>query len=139
MSKRKQEYFDAASQHIKSLGFRVFVHDNKAGDFPYYYGYFSDGKNIGYFQLGDFFGVRWSTVNGPGSRGCGCGFSCEDEGVEYDRLTREMLEQAFVSIPSWYRPGKNEKVVKYLDLDHFLDLERDHAEHGRWHRNLVEV
>lgn len=26
-----------------------------------------------------------------------------------------------------------------LDLDHFLDLERDHAEHGRWHRNLVEV
>jgi len=130
----KKEYFDAASQHIKNLGFRVFVHENKPGEFPYYYGYFSDGKNVGYFQLGDFFGVRWSTVNGPGSHGCGTGFSCEDQGVEYYKLTRPMLEQAFVSFPSWYRPEKNDKVVKYRDLDHFLSCRKE-----TYWSNLVEI
>jgi len=135
----KKEYFDAASQHIKNLGFRVFVHENKPGEDPYYYGYFSDGKNIGYFQLGYFFGVRWSTVNGPGSHGCGSGFSCEDEGVEYGRITRQMLEKAFVSIPSWYRPGRDEWVVKWRDLQHFLDTEKEHAEKGWFHAHLVEV
>ena len=135
----KKEYFDAASQHIKNLGFRVFVHENKPGEFPYYYGYFSDGKNIGYFQLGDFFGVRWSTVNGPGSHGCGSGFSCEDEGVEYDKVTRPMLEQAFVSVPSWYRLGKDEKVCKWKGLDQFLEDQRKRAGRGQFHSNLVEV
>lgn len=135
----KKEYFEASSQHIKNLGFRVFVHENKPGEFPYYYGYFSDGTNIGYFQLGDFFGVRWSTVNGPGSRGCGSGFSCEDEGVDYEKVTRKMLEQAFVSIPYWYRPEKTDRVVKWKDLDTFLADQRERAEKGWFTSGLVEI
>ena len=63
----KKTYFEIAAREIKNLGFRVFVHINKNGQFPYYFGFFSDGKNVGYFQLGDFGGVRWSTVNAPGS------------------------------------------------------------------------
>lgn len=135
----KQAYFDAACERIKSFGFRVFAHENKPGDFKYYYGYFSDGKNIGYFQLGDFFGVRWSTVNGPGSHGCGSGFSCEDEGVGIDDLTVERLREAFQGVPYWYRLGKGERVCKWQDLDTFLRDQQTRKEKGWFTSNLVEV
>ena len=117
-------YFDATAEKIKSLGFRVFVKENRPGVPSSLWGFFSDGKNIGYFQLGYFFGVRWSTVNAPGSRGVGTGFSCEDEGVEYWDLTRERLREAFQAVPHWYRLGRNEKVVKFRDLDEFLEHQR---------------
>ena len=120
-----KEYFDAAARRIKELGFRVFVKDVKPGDsLGSYWGYFSDGKNVGYFQLGDFWGIRWSTINAPGSRNVGTGFSCEDEGVEIKDLTIDRLKEAFQAVPYWYRLGKNEKVVKFRDLDEFLEHQR---------------
>ena len=134
-----QAYFKKAVERIKSFGFRVFVHENKPGELPYCYGYFSDGKNIGYFQLGWFFGVRWSTVNGPGSHNVGTGFSCEDDGVEVSQLTPERLREAFQSVPYWYRLGRNERVCKWKDLDAFLEDQRMRAEKGWYHSNLVEV
>ena len=130
-----KDYFDSAVAKIKSFGFRVFVKENKPGDYPSYWGYFSDGKNVGYFQLGWFFGVRWSTVNAPGSHGVGTGFSCEDDGVEVSSLTPERLREAFQAVPYWYRLGKNEKVVKFRDLDQFLE---HHRTRDNWY-NLIEV
>lgn len=119
----KSEYFAIAAKEIKDLGFRVFVNVNEPGKTPYYYGYFSDGANIGYFQLGDFGGVRWSSVNKYGSF-CS-GFSCVDDGVPVECLTAEKLRTAFVVVPSWYRMRKIDLqrggVKKFADLDEFLN------------------
>lgn len=81
----KEQLYEAANK-IKSLGFRVWIPTDSL-EKGYYYGYYSDGKNIAYFQLGYFFGVCWCTINAPGSHGVGTGFSCEDEGVPVNELT----------------------------------------------------
>ena len=130
-----KEYFDAAARRIKELGFRVFVREHKPGENGSYWGYFSDGKSVGYFQLGWYFGICWSTVNAPGSKGVGTGFSCEDEGVEYTDLTAERLREAFQAVPYWYRLGKDDKVVKFRDLDEFLEHQRKRES---WY-TLVEI
>ena len=122
---RSKANFLAAAAKIKSLGFRVVINDytrDKYGAF--YYGYYSDGQNVGYFQNGDFYGVRWSTVNAPGSVGVGSGFSCEDYGADIENLTREQLLTGFAVVPSWYRLRKGEKVVKYRNFDEFLEARK---------------
>lgn len=120
---KKSEYFAIAAKEIKSLGFRVFVNVNKPGELPYYYGYFSDGANVGSFQLGDFGGVRWSSVNKYGSF-CS-GFSCVDDGVPVESLTAEKLRTAFCVVPSWYRMREIDRqrggVKKFANLDEFLN------------------
>lgn len=129
----KSTYFENAAKAIKNLGFRVFVHDNEKSRLPYFYGYFSDGVNIGYFQLGDFGGVRWSTVNAPGSF-C-TGFSCEDNGVNYEDLTAETLRGAFVRVPRWYRMTETDNrrggVKKFASLEDFLNCKRFSNEANR--------
>lgn len=119
----RKEFFAIAAREIKSFGFRVFVNINEPGKLPYYFGYFSDGQNIGYFQLGDFGGVRWSTVNKNGSF-CS-GFSCVDDGVQIQDMTADRLREAFQAVPRWYRMRKDDirrgGVKKYASLDEFLN------------------
>lgn len=124
----KEQLFEAAEK-IKSLGFRVWVADSYKNGF--YYGYYSDGKNVASFSLGWFFGVRWSTVNAPGSKGVGTGFSCEDDGVPVNELTVERLREGFYAVPPWYVMGKDEKVVKFKDLDEFLKYENEKVTHHK--------
>lgn len=116
---RTKEQFYEAAKKIKSLGFRVWISPDSI-EKGYYYGYYSDGKNIAYFQLGESDGVRWCTVNAPGSHGVGSGFSCEDEGVLVDKLTVELLNKGFLVVPPWYKMREDDKVVKYKDLDEWL-------------------
>jgi len=119
----RKEYFELAAREIKNLGFRVFVNINKPGEYSYFYGYFSDGKNIGYFQLHEFGGICWNTVNKPGSF-CS-GFSCNDDGVLIQNITAERLREAFVTVPNWYRLSNYEisrgGVKKYANLEEFLN------------------
>lgn len=123
----KEQLYEAADK-IKSLGFRVWIPTDSVNR-GFYYGYYSDGKSVAGFSLGYFFGVRWSTINAPGSHGVGTGFSCEDEGVPVAELTAERLREGFLSIPPWYRMQKNDKVVKFKDLDEWLAFQAKQT----WH------
>lgn len=119
----KQEYFQIAAREIKSLGFRVFVHKNTRTNDNYLFGYYSDGANIGYFQLADFGGVSLSSVNKPGSF-CS-GFGITESGVFVEDLTTEKLRAAFVAVPRWYRmtayDARRGGVKKYANLEDFLN------------------
>ena len=126
----KKTYFAEVAGAIKAHGFRVFVKENKPGEMPYYYGYFSDGVNVGYFQLGDFWGVTYSTVNAPGSF-C-TGFGVLEEPATIEELTPANLRRAFVTVPAWYRSGARKRVYKYKDLADFLGRYWDRA-------RLVEI
>lgn len=117
----KREAFELIANKIKSFGFRVFVH-NTAGD-SLYYGFYSDGQNVGYFDAsGYFFTARITTVNAPGSF-CS-GFApdgIDDDGTNPEKLTPEILRAAFVVFPSWVnRFDRKKKVYKYRDLADFL-------------------
>lgn len=123
-----QEYFKEVCDKIKSYGFRVFVKKDKT------YGYFSDGKGVGYFQLewDGYDGVSLTTVNAKGS-GCS-GFSVKGEsgGYALDELTDGLLRKAFVTYPDWVSGWHVTKSVKYRDLEHFLS--------EYWDReNLIEL
>ena len=127
----KKTYFNEVANAIKRAGFRVFVKANRPGDLPYYYGYYSDGVNVGYFQLGDFGqGVKYNTVNAPGSF-C-TGFAVLDNPVNIEDLTPANLRRAFVTVPGWYRLGERQRVYKYRDLADFLARYWDRA-------RLVEI
>ena len=118
----KQEYFQLAAREIKNLGFRVFVNKETREDY-YLFGYYSDGVNIGYFQLADFGGVSLTSVNKPGSF-CS-GFGITESGVFVEDLTTEKLRAAFVVVPRWYRMTANDArrggVKKYANLEDFLN------------------
>lgn len=109
----REEYLREVAAKIKGFGFRVFavMHDG------FYYGYFSDGKGVGYFEATPFIGIHLSTHNAKGS-GCG-GYEVAD-GLSVDDLTEEQLRECFVSYPSWVRSLDMKKVVKHKDLDDFL-------------------
>ena len=113
MKEYTKEYLDNVCERIKSMGFRVFVKKDST------YGYFSDGKGVGYFQLewGGFAGVSVSTVNAKGS-GC-TGYGVEAE-IGFSDLTEELLREAFQKYPNWVRSSDMKVCNKYKGLDDFL-------------------
>lgn len=112
-SKYYEDYLKEAARKIKEFGFRVFVvmHDG------FYYGFFSDGKNIGYFEAKPFIGVNLSTHNAKGSDCSGYQVASE---LAVDELTEQNLRECFSVYPSWVGPLDVVKVVKEKDLDDFL-------------------
>ena len=112
-SKYYEDYLKEAAAKIKEFGFRVFVVMRDG----FYYGFFSDGKNIGYFEAGPFVGVSLGTYNANGSDCSGYQVASE---LAIAELTEENLRECFSVYPSWVRPLDMKKVVKYKDLDDFL-------------------
>lgn len=108
------DYAMQAAEQISRLGFRVFVKKNMST-----YGFFSDGKGIGYFQA-NFDGIGISTVNAKGSACSGYSVKGEEPGYLLNELTPDILRQAFVAYPSWVRSFEAKFVKKYRDLEHFL-------------------
>jgi len=110
-----KEYFKKACDKVKSMGYRVFVSTRPSNN----YGFISDGKGVGYFQL-TWDGISFSTYNKPGS-GCG-GYSVNPDGESYlvDDIDERVVETTFGKYPAWVRTLDWVKVEKYRDLDEFL-------------------
>lgn len=129
----KQDYFLEAAQAIKSFGYRVFIHNNKPGQSPYYYGIFSDGHNVGGFSLSCWWwaGVMLTSKHKP-CREAGTGISVIDE-ITPDKITPELCAECLQFVPNWYKGRKG--IVKYKDLDDYLNTNY----FGKPDENLVEI
>lgn len=110
-----KEYFKKACDKVKSMGYRVFVSTRLGNN----YGFISDGKGVGYFQLA-WDGISFSTHNKPGS-GCS-GYSVNPDGESYlvEDIDERIVETSFVKYPSWVGRLNMVRVEKYRDLDEFL-------------------
>jgi hypothetical protein len=110
---------------IAACGFDVYQNPD-----PHWqtYLYFTDGKNIGYLQRGDWGGLSISTVHVP-NKACGTGFNMMDDRDPPLTLTRAGLSRAFAHAPSWASHADREAVRKWRDMAAFM------ASHNR----LVKV
>lgn len=110
-----KEYFKKACDKVKSMGYRVFVSTRPGNN----YGFISDGKGVGYFQL-TLGGIGFTTHNKPGS-GCS-GYSVNPDGKSYlvDDIDERVVETTFGKYPAWVGTLEWVKVEKYRDLDEFL-------------------
>lgn len=106
----RQEYFAQAIEKIKSLGYKVYGFNEPTTN----YAFFTDEKNIGYFQLDDFIGFAFSTVHKP-CREAGTGYRVADE-ITLDNITKELCEKCFVTIPHGFIPAT---IHKYYDWNEF--------------------
>lgn len=119
MNERRNKFITSAGC-IKRMGYRVFV----IGDNELTYGFFSDGKNVGYFQqneLGE--GVQLATVNKtPGSIGTGYLLETGGKAIPVNELTKEYMEKAFHDYPDYFSREDKEFMhcIKYISLDNFL-------------------
>lgn len=115
---KMQPAFDA----IRAAGLSVYVPaDSLTGRRPLTYAWFTDGKNIGYIQHGDFgHGFRLSTVHKP-NKHAGTGFSLTDQfkALDASALTPDALREAFMAYPHWARHNERE-VTKYGDMAAFV-------------------
>ena len=113
-----EQYFNETLEQVKALGFRVF----KCTDTNYHYAFYSDGVNIGYLQYDMYVGWHISTVNAKGSYCSGMRvYDGEKELFKAEELTKELLSKAFVTYPDWMSSRDRKHVVKYRDLDDFLN------------------
>lgn len=97
---------------IQDLGFDVYMRDPKDT-----YCYYTDGTQIGYVQEGRFEGYAISTVHVP-NRQTGTGFRMVDHAPE---ITPVGLQAGFAQYPSWARADQRSSVVKWRDIEHFLN------------------
>ena len=119
------DYIRAAAERIKELGFRVFLSGRSDT-----YGFFSDGKGIGYFQKDDFCGIEIGSRSAPGSE-CS-GYSVDGKGILIENFTKAYLKKAFQKYPDWLPKKARHGVIQYRDFDDFLTRYWDRG-------NLVEV
>lgn len=102
---------------LKDFGYRVFGNGT--------YGYFTDEKNIGYFEVTYFGYINLSSVHKP-NRVTGSGFSAVSE-VTITDINKSMCEECFALVPNAYNNPTDEEirsVVKWKDWDTF--------EKGHW-------
>jgi hypothetical protein len=108
---------EATIQHIKNLGYRVFVPvDRTIGHRTYLYYASADGKRIGYYQPGIGVYSRICTVHKP----------CAEHGTGFiigstrspDVPTKEELEAGHCFAPPW--ASRLESVKKYKDIEEFI-------------------
>ena len=116
---KKEMVLDAAEK-IKSYGYRVFlVEDDRFGS---YYGYFSDGNNVGYFQV-DWYAYSVSKCIAPS-------ISVIDGLRDKEtQITREICEHALSdNIPYHglkYKPRLHkldELLNRYKDSEYFKEI-----------------
>lgn len=115
----KKEEFLQYAKEIKNLGYKVFV----CNDPLYNYGYIvNDNDEIGYFQLGDFWGVTFSTKHKPNIF-FGCGFGLDEwDKPQVSPLSREIVDRIFILAPSWAKPRKKLNTIKkWTATEYFKD------------------
>lgn len=111
--------FKKAVEIIKGYGFKVFAVNDRD------YGYFTDGKNIGYFQYSNFEGFTFDTVHQP-CRYAGTGYRVASEIPSVEHITKELCEKCFISIPEGFIPTT---IKKWKDWEHFVSK--------HWNDNLL--
>ena len=118
MEKNIYQCFHEAAERIKELGFRVFLSEDNT------FGYYSDGKNIGYFQENEFVkGVNICTVNKtPGSSGMHYCLEPNFRPVGIGELTADYLAKGFQLYPDYFDDEfkKEMNVIKFSGLEEFL-------------------
>lgn len=109
----KIEYFGHAIEKVKSLGYKVYGYN----DMEWNYGFITDGKNIGYMQVG-LSGIELGTVH-IGGVGWGSGFS-SDKCLDPHEITEEVIRRSFS-----FNGGKDwgciPPIRKYRDWEHFVE------------------
>ena len=127
-----QDLFMQSAAHIKKIGFQVYVCKDKEKT----YGFYSDGKNVAYFQQNEFRpGVNIATVNvTPGSSARGFFLEPDAKPVPIKSLTKDYLEKGFQKYPDFFsKEDRNmmPSIEKYQDIQQFL---KDHKD-----ENLIEL
>lgn len=101
VQERMQKDFNKAIEKIKSLGFTVYISDDKKSN----YGHYTNGSDVGYFQMEYFSGgqsVEISTIHKANRlSGTGFGMINGNDAVLPENLTKDMLELGFTTRPSW--------------------------------------
>lgn len=110
-----KSYFELACRRIKSMGYRVFVSTRIGNN----YGFVSDGKGVGYFQL-TWDGIAFSTYNKPGSSCSGYSVNAEGKSYLVEEIDERVVETTFGKYPVWVGRLDWVRVEKYKDLDEFL-------------------
>lgn len=110
-----KEYFKKACDKVKSMGYRVFVSTRPGNN----YGFISDGKGVGYFQL-TWDGIGFTTYNKPGSDLSGYSVNAERKSYSVDEIDEGIVETSFGKYPAWVGRLEWKRVEKYRDVDEFL-------------------
>ena len=109
----KIAYFKEAIEKVKSLGYKVYgINDN-----DWNYAFITDGKNIGYMEVG-LSGIELGTVH-IGDRVWGSGFR-SDDGLDPCDITEEVVRRCFLfnGGKDW---GCNPPISKYRDWEHYVE------------------
>lgn len=111
--------FLKAAEKIKELGYSVFV----AKDESLCYGYFSDGKKIGYFQLESYdSGITFATANKtPDSHGMHFLTELPPKPVALKDIDDKVLKKAFANYPDYFTKEDKDFMhcQKFVNLDEF--------------------
>lgn len=126
----RAQFLNTANK-IKSLGYRVFINSDYTR-YESYYGYYSNGFQVAYFEYVPYVGTKISTVNAPGSHGVGTGFVI-DEAIATRDLTKKKLQTGFLFAPAWFLPFNEDRIVKFNDLAAFL------SHHEKTYGTLTEI
>lgn len=100
-------------EEIKALGFRVWTRGNPRDTWCYFTD--STGTRIGYCEESRF-GYNLSTRHIP-NRDTGTGFRINENPIH--TLTTALLEECFITWPSWARGARWPQPTAYRDFDHF--------------------
>lgn len=115
-----REKFLQAANHIKNLGFTVYISKDARNTF----GYYSDGQGVAYFQQNQHAeGVNVATCNKtPGSSGMHHCLEPNFEPISLDKLTKEYLRKGFAMYPEYFTKEDRDMmpVIKYINLEEFL-------------------
>lgn len=102
--------FSKAVELIKSYGFKVYIYKDKE------YGYFTDGKNIGYLQYSKFEGFTFDSVHQP-CRAAGTGYRIASGIHSVEDITKKLCERCFVTIPKGFIPTE---IKNWKNWEHFV-------------------
>lgn len=110
----KIAYFKEAIEKVKSLGYKVYGYN----DMVWNYAFITDGKNVGYMQVG-LSGLEFGTEH-IGSKGWGCGFR-SDQGLDPCEITEDVIKRCF-SYTGGNDWANGAPIQKYRDWEHFVKV-----------------
>lgn len=105
-----KELLKRAIAQIKSYGYKVYGKPDSD------YAFFTDGKNIGYFQLTEIGTLNFSTVHRP-NRYAGTGYRVASNIRSVDEITPNLCRSCFGRIPDGFT---NASITKWNSWDEFV-------------------
>lgn len=117
----KKELFLQGVEKIKSLGYKCFQPNSNNND-NYTFCKITDGKNIGYMQIGDYgdcFNFGTVSKHGPQYRVINPyeNNKCFQYEFYLDDITKEVIELTFRKYPNWDTEQSN--VIKWSDWEDY--------------------